>query len=213
MENLSTLGVPDKVYNWIKNFLEGHSHCTKFGSGVSTFADIMSSVIQGSLLGPAAYVVTASDLCPIHAGNEIVKFADNTYLIVPASNTDTSPEELAYIQDRATDNNLQLNCKKSLEMIFQLTQKKLLELPSLCLGITQVNSMSALGVVINDRLSAADHVNTILSSHSSMMYALRMLRDHGLQPSSLHDMLRFFTVHQRGLVSLVLQIAAISMHS
>ena len=57
----------------------------------------MSSVIQGSSLRPAAYVVTASYLRPIHAGNEIVKFADDTYLIVPASNTDFSPEELAHV--------------------------------------------------------------------------------------------------------------------
>jgi len=60
MEKLSTLAVPDEVYNWIKDFLEGHSHCTKFGLDVSPFADIMDSVIQGSSLGPAAYAVTAS---------------------------------------------------------------------------------------------------------------------------------------------------------
>ena len=46
---------------------------------------------------------------------------------------------------------------------------------------------SALGVVINDWLTAADHVSTTLSSCSSMMYALRMLQDHGMRPSSLHD--------------------------
>jgi len=136
LEKLSTLDVPDEVYNWIKDFLEGHSHCTKFGSAVLTFADIMSSVIQGSSLGPAAYAVTASDLRPIHAGNEIVKFADNTYLIVPASNTDTSPEELDHVQNWTTDNNLQLNCKKSIEMVFQSTQKQPLELPSSCPSIT-----------------------------------------------------------------------------
>ena len=126
----------------------------------------MSSVIQGSSLGFAAYIVTASDLRPIHAGNEIVKFADGTYLIVPASNTDFSPEELAHVQDCATNNNLQLNCKMSLKMVFQSTQKKPLELPSSCSSITRVNSTSALGVVINDRLTAADHVSTILSSCS-----------------------------------------------
>jgi len=53
MEKLSTLAVPDEVYNWIKDFLEGHSHCTKFGLDVSPFADITASVIQGSSLGPS----------------------------------------------------------------------------------------------------------------------------------------------------------------
>jgi len=129
MEKLSSLSVPDEVYNWIKNFLDGHSHCTKFESSVSTFADIMASVIQGSSLGPACYVVTASDLRPIYPGNEIVKFADDTYLIVPASNTDTSAGELAHVQTWASANNLQLNCSKSQEIIFHATHRKPLQLP------------------------------------------------------------------------------------
>ena len=91
------------------------------------------------------------------------------------------------MQTWASCNNLQLNCKKSQEIIFQSTQKKPLQLPLPCPGITQVNNLSALGVVINNRLTAADHVNTTLSSCSSMMYALRVLRDHGMRPSSLHD--------------------------
>jgi len=120
MEKLSTLAVPDEVYKlkWIKDFLEGHSHCTKFGLDVSPFADIMASGIQGSSLGPAAYAVTASIPRPVHAGNDIVKFADDTYLIIPVSNTDTSAEELAHVQTWASCNNLQLNCKKSQEIIF-----------------------------------------------------------------------------------------------
>jgi len=41
-------------------------------------------VIQGSGLGPTTYLVTTSDLQPVCDINHIVKFADNTYLIVPA---------------------------------------------------------------------------------------------------------------------------------
>ena len=32
-------------------------------------------------LGPATYVVNAADLQPIHPGNELVKYADDTYLL------------------------------------------------------------------------------------------------------------------------------------
>jgi len=74
--------------------------------------------------------------------------------------------------------------------MLHVTQKKPLQLPLPCPGITRVNSLSALGVVFNNRLTAADHVSTTLSSCSSMMYALRVLRDHGMRPSSLHDVYR-----------------------
>ena len=158
-----------KCTNWVKDFLEGHSHCTKFGLSVSELADIMASVIQGSSLGPAVYAVTASDLRPIHTGNDIVKFADDTYLIIPAKNTDTSAEELDHVQAWASHNNLQLNCCKSQEIIFQPTQKTSLQLPSPRPGISRVNSLTALGVVINDRLTAADYVSATLTSCSRMM--------------------------------------------
>jgi len=48
------------------------------------------------------------------------------------------------------------------EIIFQSTQMKPLQLPSPCTGGSRVNSLSALNVVINDRLTAADHVRGCL---------------------------------------------------
>jgi len=69
-----------------------------------------ASVIQGSALGLASYIVTAADLHPIHEQNRIFKFADDTYLIVPAVNTNTScQEEIQHLQTWAADNNLNLN--------------------------------------------------------------------------------------------------------
>ena len=64
-----------------------------------------TSVIQGSAIDPASFVVTASDLQPIHVGNVLVKFADDTYIIVPAVNSDTSTSELSHVQDWAEMNN------------------------------------------------------------------------------------------------------------
>ena len=62
--------------------------------------------------------------------------------------------------------------------------------PSQCLGICQVRSITALGVILNDKLTAAHHLSSILTSCSSSLYALWVLRDHGLQTSSLHDVFR-----------------------
>jgi len=73
-------------------------------------ADIMASIIQGSAIDPPSFVVTASDLLPVHAGNVLVKFADDTYVIVPASNSDTSTG----VQVWAEENNLKLICSKSI---------------------------------------------------------------------------------------------------
>ncbi len=192
MEKMARLALPDAIYNWINDFCSGHSHCTKFEGNISKLVDILASVIQGSALGPASFIVTASDLQPVHAGNVLVKFADDTYVIVPAANSDTSASELTNVQTWAEENNLKLNCSKSKEIIFtgRGTRGKSLRLPSPCLDICQVHNITALGVVLNDKLTASDHISSLLTSCSSSLYALRVLRDHGLPSSSLQDVFR-----------------------
>ena len=74
----SQLNMPDYTYNWLVDFFTGRDHCTKFGTTSSSFATITSSVVQGSAVGPASFAVIASDLRPLHTGNELIKFADDT---------------------------------------------------------------------------------------------------------------------------------------
>ena len=54
------------------------------------------------------------------------------------------------------------------------------QLPPPCTDIERVSTMKVLGVIINDQLRATDHVNTLLSSCSSLLFALRVLRSRGI---------------------------------
>jgi len=78
----------------------------------------MASVIQGSALGPAANLVTAANQPPHTRHQQNMKFADDTYLVVPAVNYMTCADELSHIESWATENNLKLNCTKTKEIIF-----------------------------------------------------------------------------------------------
>jgi len=53
--------------------------------------------------------------------------------------------------------------------------------------IERVSSLRVLGVILNDKLTAADHLTALLSSGSSMLYAMRVLRSHGTPTTSLQD--------------------------
>ena len=81
----SKMNLPDNIYNWIENFFRDRSHCTRFGDEVSQFREMLASIIQGSGLDPASYVVTASALHPVTPGNAALKITDDTYLIAPAA--------------------------------------------------------------------------------------------------------------------------------
>ena len=56
----------------------------------SAVAEVKASVAQGSGLGPASYTVMAADLHPVTLGNDIFKFADDTYLLYGDPFTDFS---------------------------------------------------------------------------------------------------------------------------
>ena len=65
LHKFAQLDLPDHIFNWLANFFNDHSHCTVFHDQQSFLLDITASIIQGSAIGPAAFVVTAGDLTPL----------------------------------------------------------------------------------------------------------------------------------------------------
>jgi hypothetical protein len=69
----------------------------------------MANIIEGSGIGPASHVVTASDLNPVTVGNSMHKYGDDTYLVVPAAHVQSCAAEIANVEVWADVNNLKLN--------------------------------------------------------------------------------------------------------
>ena len=59
LHKLAQLQLPDHIYNWLNDIFSNHSHCTIFDNQQSSLLDITASIIHGSAIGPAAYVVNA----------------------------------------------------------------------------------------------------------------------------------------------------------
>lgn len=192
LHKLAQLELPDNIYNWLNDFFDHHSHCTVFRDQQSSLLDITASIIQGSAVGPAAYVVTAGDLTATTSGNSLCKFADDTYLIIPASNEASRSSELANIQDWAQRNNLKLNCTKSSEVVFTDSRRRRRRAaePAPLPGIARSRSLKMLGVVISDDFSVAQHVQRLMTSSAQTLYALRVLRCHGLSDAALQNIYR-----------------------
>ena len=159
------MNLPDNIYNWIENFFRDHSRCTRFGDEVSKFRESSASIIQGSGLGPASYVVTASDLHPVTPGNSAVKFADDTYLVIPAANVQSCAAVIAQVENWAAENNLSLNRSKSVEIVF-------------------VSPWSKRAVIIPPPSAAVSHVDNLLESCAQTLFAMRTLRHQGLSTNA-----------------------------
>jgi len=103
---MAQLDIPDCTCNWLVDFFNGHSHNTKYDKQTSTLKTISASIIQRSAIGPASYVVDKSDLQAITNGNALCKYAEITYLIIPAVNVDSHSAELHNVNEWAVANNL-----------------------------------------------------------------------------------------------------------
>ena len=190
MEKMKLLDMPDCVYNWIVNFLTDHEHCTIYDGLMSILEQITASIIQGSTIGPASYSVNASDLRPKNPGNKLFKFADDTYLVIPSSNIDTRTEELKHVEDWASTNNLKLNSTKSQEIVFTKPRSRSSQTIPVLTGLTRISMIKILGVIISDRFSMEVHVSSVISSAAQTLYALKVLRSHGLCGSKLQVVFR-----------------------
>ena len=119
------------------------------------------------------------------------KYADDFYLLVPASNSESILSEIENITHWASANNLKINHSKTQEMIVRKTgggKKK--PAPKQTDTIERVTSINILGVTIQDTLSVADHVHHVVSSANQSLYALKVLKNHGLHGASLHTVSR-----------------------
>ena len=171
-------------------------HQTKVGQSQSTFLPINASIIQGSGLGPVCYIFNASDLHPINPSNIVFKYADDTYLLVPKTNSTIIPQEIDNISRCAERNNLKLNTSKSLEMVIHLPSRKQPAIPPPICGITRVQSITVLGITFTDTLSLAPHVSNLCTKVARSLYALKTVRVHGLLGKPLHDVTQATMVAQ-----------------
>jgi len=94
LQKLAMRDIPDCVYNWLVVYFSGHYHCIAFHGQISSLLNISASIIQGSGVGPVSYVVNAGDLTPVTPGNSFCKFAEDTYLVIPASSINSRSDEL-----------------------------------------------------------------------------------------------------------------------
>ena len=166
LKKYSFLDLPDNIYNWIVEFFRDRKHCTRFNETTSKFCSILASIIQGSVIGPASYVVAASDLQLAVSGNTIDKYADDTYLIIPAVNSGSCGTEITRVEKWSAANNLSLNRSKSVEIVFVAPRsKRAVSIPPPEVsGFQRVDSIKILGVTVSRKFALTDHVDHLLAA-------------------------------------------------
>ena len=113
--------------------------------------------------------------------NLLVKFADDLALSIPvkSGNSNSAPNEVQSIVEWTTVNRMQLNFKKTLEML--LKGKSTKALPAPLALIERKSSLKLLGVTFqSDPCNWDLHLDNVLSKASSRLHILRVCKFYGL---------------------------------
>ena len=57
LQKLQSAGITGKLWSWLQAYLKYHYQCVRIGATTSDFCNVLSSVPQGSVLGPSLFVI------------------------------------------------------------------------------------------------------------------------------------------------------------
>ena len=125
------------------------------------------------------YIIYESDLKPVSFVNIILKYTNDTSLLVPETSDVDLEDEFDSIKRWAGLNKMIINLEKTKEIVFHRPNPKidlLISPPDIC----RVKEAKLLGVVLTSNLKFDSHVDTILKICSQRAFLMKRLRDQGL---------------------------------
>ena len=77
------LSIPSEIQCWMFHFFTGRNQAVLLAGKQSQWLPITRSIVQGSGIGPSAYLLYSADLKSLSEYNKIFKYADDTTLLFP----------------------------------------------------------------------------------------------------------------------------------
>jgi len=117
-QKLQQLTILPNVLLGIINFLSGRTQVVSSCGQTSGWLPVSQSIIQGSGIGPYLYLVYASDLQTLSPHNVIIKYADDTTLLVGQHSSVDIQQEYDNICSWSARNRLTIYSDKTKEIVF-----------------------------------------------------------------------------------------------
>ena len=126
-------------------------------------------------------MIYVSDLRTLSPYNVIVKYADDTTLLVGQHSSTDIIQEYENISSWSVINKLTINIGKTKEIVFHRPASRHLNIPPPLLGIERVTDTTLLGIDITSTLYTSVYINRLLMQINQRMYLLSQLKSQDVQ--------------------------------
>ena len=225
LQKIWRFGFRGKIYNWLKAFLTNRKQRVIVDGVLSSLADVLSGVPQGTVLGPLLFLIFIDDMTNVVKHSSVKLFADDSKLckeVKCLADQLLLQEDLTSVLKWADTNNMQLNEDK-----FQVIQHgKLAQLKSsdshqpytttTGVPLPPSSSVTDLGVIIDEDLDWASHIQdkvTKASQFSGWILRTFKSRDKELLMTLFNSLVRSRLEYCSPLWSPYLQKDIIKMES
>ena len=206
IEKLKSLGVPEVIVRWTTSFLCERQQRVKISDVVSNWTVLRGGMPQGSWLGPLIFIILIDDLRLRLCTHKYLD--DTTISETVEKDTESSMQQAAdELIEWSENNRMNINCKKTKEMILgPLSKKSLSPLLIAAKPVQRVTEYKLLGVTVNATLKWDDHVNAITSKAAKRLWFLKKLKRAGVDKQ---DLVYFFLT----VIRPVLEYACSAWHT
>jgi Reverse transcriptase (RNA-dependent DNA polymerase) len=181
----TSYGFSGRALDWMRSFLDGREMRVEIGSDMSAWVKVLCGVPQGSVLGPLLYILYTADLTRVIAALGALdhQYADDVQIYATCQPSEAHLcvsrilETIDGIQTWMSSNRLRLNAAKT-QFIWLGSQRRLSHIDRTAIRASFPNFdtlpvVRDLGVLLDEELTMANHVNTLCRT---CFYELRQIR-------------------------------------
>lgn len=181
---LSHYGVRGVVLDLFKSYLDDRYQIVKINKSLSERRKIKIGIPQGTVLGPVLFIAYINSLLGMDIGGLTVSYADDTALVFDGGNWEEVKSKVVTgfgrVREWLETYRLTLNMGKTGYIAFSITDAGRPDFNHIVIGnekILEVHQIKYLGIVIDQYLKWAPHINHLSNRIRALIHRFYILRN------------------------------------